>query len=162
LIAQSQADVLLHCGWAGLVAIGTLCYMPTLFQMKDRRKWFKILARTLLGTGIVLLWFGAIVLLPATVVGLCFRCAFAAVFFGVFVGTLAARKRFAQKPWKTCEQGGFPFCTDNLRQKSDILAGFENASPVGDRLLAGILLSADRLKAHEIRHADTPHQDLRE
>lgn len=126
LISLIDARFFLQVGWQAFVAAGVLAYCPTLIQLFVQNKSFKIAARTLLGESIILLWFGAMVLLPETVVGVVLRGVFISVFFLVMNSTLSFRSRMSRKSPLKCLRGGFPFCrfvigsdsTDSLPESS--------------------------------------------
>ncbi|MDA1050126.1 MAG: hypothetical protein O3C40_06560 [Planctomycetota bacterium] len=104
-------------GCFGHILVGLVCFAPTLVQPYWQKKWFKVVARCALGVAIVFLWFGSLVLLPETPIGMVLRGVFVSVFLAVAAGTLAIRKRKRQEVWKCCESGGFPFCKENLGRK---------------------------------------------
>ena len=144
LLVASQIDpqLILTFGCVRLVAIGTACYIPTVLQLFLQNKYFKILSRALLGVGVVLLWFGAIVLLPSTPSGMLLRVVFVVAFLGVGAATLALRKRRSREIWQTCKYGGFPFCAENLHRCRQSLLDFKENSTGSDRMLAALLVSA--------------------
>lgn len=126
-----RPEVFIRVGWLSFVGAGILCYVPTLIQPYVQRKCFKITSRMLLGVGIVLLWFGSMALLPATLLGLCLRAIFVGVFFAVVVLTLRFRRAKSSCPSQNCSAKPFPFCRENLvGHRCEILAAAK-ASPCG-------------------------------
>lgn len=89
---------------------GVALYLPTLGQPFWQWRPFKIVSRFLLGGGVVLLFFGGIVLLPETVTGLAFRMLFVIVFCATLHLSLRLRQQCSASPARNCRHGGFPFC----------------------------------------------------
>lgn len=139
LAAAFHPIAIVRVGCLGHVLAGLICFAPTLVQPHWQKKWFKIVARCMLGVAIVFLWFGPLVLLPETLNGVALRGVFVVVFFAVAAATLAIRKRKSQDLWKCCESGGFPFCNENLRRKQFLFAGAKSRVVDADAVLAGIL-----------------------
>ena len=151
--AQVDAERLLQIEWFWYIVAGTALYTPTLVQINIKRKPFKIFARLLLGVSIVLLWFGAIIMMPTTTIGIALRCIFVSVFLAVATVTLRIRHRHSSCEWSKCASGGFPFCNDNLKRMSPVLDRYQKASCGADACLAMVLNEAIR-DSRDARRAD--------
>lgn len=112
-------------GTPGLVTAGCLLFLPTLAQPFVQRKPYKILARGLLGAAVVLLWFGAMIMLPYTATGMLLRVAFFGIFMATFRATLRFRAAFAQDPTRDCTGAVYPLCRDHLDRLRPLLGRLE-------------------------------------
>lgn len=112
-------------GAAGVVAAGCVLFLPTLAQPFVQRKPYKIAARCMLGAAVVLLWFGAMVLLPATTTGMLLRGVFLGIFMATFRATLRFRAAFAQDPTRDCPGATYPLCRDHIDRLRPLLGRLE-------------------------------------
>ena len=116
----SAAAPILHNIWVSL-AVGILMYFPCLLQPFLQTKSMKIVFRTMLGMGIVVLWHGAIVSMPWTPTGVTLKIIFALVFVCVFRWTLRFRERYTKSPLTACKRGCYPLCEGNRRHLETLL-----------------------------------------
>jgi hypothetical protein len=112
-------------GTSGFVAFGVALFAPTLIQPFFQWKPFKMIARGALGASIVLLWFGAIALLPMSITGFALRFVFVVIFAMVFRATQWQRMRYASNPCSRCEGMVYPFCSDNRSRLGPLIAELE-------------------------------------
>lgn len=123
IMAYSAPKVFEWCGTFFWVILGVVLYLPTLAQPFVQLKPFKIIARCLLGTGVILMWFGAIVMLPFTGLGILLRIVFILVFCVTYRITQRIRTMYARNPCSSCAIQ-FPLCEGNrerLQQLVDAL-----------------------------------------
>ncbi len=109
-------------GTLGFVLAGLGFFFPTIIQPFWQWKPFKMLARFMLGVSIVLLWFGAMFLLPVSIAGILLRVIFLFVFVAVFRATQWLRIRAAHDPCHACEGMAYPLCRDHRRRLGPLLA----------------------------------------
>ena len=119
-------------GTPGLVTAGCLLFLPTLAQPFVQRKPYKILARSLLGVAVVLLCFGAMVMLPYTATGMLLRAVFLGIFMATFRATLRFRAAFAKDPTRDCPGAGYPLCRDHLDRLQPLLGRLERMAKPED------------------------------
>ena len=112
-------------GTIGFLACGVALFTPTLIQPFFQWKPFKMIARGMLGTSVVLLWFGAIALLPVSIEGFALRFVFVFIFAMVFRATQWQRMRYASNPCSRCEGMVYPFCSDNRSRLGPLIAQLE-------------------------------------
>jgi hypothetical protein len=113
-------------GTIGFLACGVALFAPTLIQPFFQWKPFKMTARGMLGASIMLLWFGAIVLLPVSLAGFALRFVFVFIFVIVFRLTQWQRLRYASNPCSRCEGMVYPFCSDNRSRLGPLVAQLES------------------------------------
>jgi hypothetical protein len=112
-------------GVTGFMIIGVGLYTPTLLQPFCQAKPYKMLARTMLGMGVVVLWVGALVLLPLDMQGFALRICFVIIFWLVYRWTLWMRGAFTPDPCRRCSSAGYPFCPDNQRRLMTLVRELE-------------------------------------
>jgi len=115
----------LGCGASGFLVGGILLFVPTLAQPFLQVKPFKMVARFMLGAAIVVLWFGAMAILPLTSVGLGLRFVFVGIFAGVFRATQWQRARYAKDPCRDCPGPKYPFCQDRRNRLQPLINKLE-------------------------------------
>jgi len=115
-----------------LIGLGVLLYLPSLGQLFIQSKPYKIASRTALGMAVVILWFGAIVLLPVSLSGFALRGTFIVTFVGVWKATLWARSRHVNNPCIGCSLGVFPLCRDHLIRSKSLLNDLQRDSRAED------------------------------
>ena len=106
-----QPPFLRSCFWTEMM--GVILFLPTLVQPFAQLKPYKIISRISLGIAIVLLWHGAIFLLPFNVIGILLRTVFLLVFVFTFRLALAYRKRLTPEPSVCCSHERYPLCDGN-------------------------------------------------
>lgn len=141
-------------GWLGTIVFvisGVALYLPTLLQPFHQHKPFKVLARTLLGVAIVLLWVGGFVLAPMDFLGVAARLAFMLVFIAVYRATLRQRAKYTPDPCRQCEPATFPFCKDNQPRIDALVAELRKvAAPEETAFLAFAAALAGEASPHDI------------
>lgn len=100
---------------------GLVLFSPTLAQPFLQRKAFKVLSRFLLGGSIVCLFYGAIFLIPFTLMGILIRIVFCLFFRFVYRKTQRFRDQYTADPKEKCSRGCFPFCEGNRERLQSIL-----------------------------------------
>ena len=149
----------LGCGASGFLVGGILLFVPTLAQPFLQVKPFKMVARFMLGAAIVVLWFGAMAILPLTSVGIGLRFVFVGVFAGVFRATQWQRARYAKDPCRDCPGPKYPFCQDRRNRLQPLINQLEAVAKPED---APFVLFARALVGQSGDGISVEFADLRE
>jgi len=144
-----RAALLWQIGSFAWISLGVAFFLPTLAQPFQQQKMFKVVSRTMLGVSIVLLWFGAMIILPATTAGFALRLIFIGVFVTAMKLSLSLRSRFTKSPCDGCTGGSFPFCAGNRSVIERFLPDLIACGDDRDRLL--IRLASEIVHAPEVR-----------
>ena len=125
-------------------------FIPTLVQVKYQKKSYKIIARTLLGISIVLMFYSILFMIPWNPVGIIFKLIFISLFYLVYSYTNRYRRENIDDPCRECPSGVYPFCGAKLCELKELhgeIAGREGSRELSEFLYAVI---------YQIDHPDEP------
>jgi len=145
------------------LGMGVLCYLPTLLQPFLQWKPFKIISRTMLGSAIVVIWYGIFWLVPWTLVGGFWKAGMGLAFYVTVRLSLSFRQRFTPDPIRSCGEGCYPFCEGNrvrldcaleelklaVEDPSDPLLGFAEELASGGAGNIEVIAHADLVAARK-------------
>ncbi len=117
----------------GMVGLGVVLFTPTLFQPFWQVKVFKVISRFFLGISVVLLWYGAMVLLPWTFMGFVLRLVFVAIFVQTFRLTQKWRSKKTSNPCERCPFGVYPFCKGNQMKVNTLVTELQRRACPEDK-----------------------------
>ena len=134
---------------------GLVLFSPTLAHPLLQRKAFKVLSRFLLGGSIVCLFYGAIFLIPFTLMGILIRIVFCLFFRFAYRETQRFRDQYTADPKEKCSRGCFPFCEGNRERLQSILEDIK-ANPKAGPEFINFAESFVESKTGEVEVFDNP------
>lgn len=129
---------------------GVMLYLPTLLQPYCQWKPYKIMARFLLGMGVVGILAGGLLLPPLDSLAVVTRVVFVPIFWLVFKATLRQRARFTPDPCSRCSPAMYPFCENNRPRVAALLTELRRRAKPEDKAFvafATALAGEDNLAA---------------